>query len=303
MSWKDYFYFSKSQRIGIFVLIALIIACSLANILLDEIYPTEKTTVSKEFKNEVAQFKAGLKDNRPHFKAYEHRAFNNWETYSQKSKTQIVVLFPFNPNSLDSVGFIKLGLKPFMAKNILKFRQKGGKFRKAEDFAKVYGLSSSQFEQLKSFIQIPAETKTTAEVSNIIIDINTADSCQLCQIKGVYPSLAKRIIAYGKKLGGYANCKQLNEVWGMSNDLSEKISPHIKIDPSKIQTISINKAGIDKLRSHPYINFYQAKAIYEYRRNKGLIKSFSDLKSIDADYFSEEFWLKIEPYLEFKSHF
>ena len=52
-----------------------------------------------------------------------------WEALDEES--------PFDPNRTDSVTFCRLGLPAWMAKNILRYRSKGGKFRKAEDFKKV----------------------------------------------------------------------------------------------------------------------------------------------------------------------
>ena len=56
--------------------------------------------------------------------------------YSHNNRFQLprtVRLTTFDPNITDSVGFLDLGLPAWMAKNILKYRNKGGKFRRAED--------------------------------------------------------------------------------------------------------------------------------------------------------------------------
>uniref|UniRef100_UPI0035A0A85A helix-hairpin-helix domain-containing protein n=1 Tax=Prevotella heparinolytica TaxID=28113 RepID=UPI0035A0A85A len=44
------------------------------------------------------------------------------------------------------------------------------------------------------------------------------------------------------------------------------------VDPQKIRPINLNRSGIEKLRSHPYINFYQAKAFMEYRKKNGMLR-------------------------------
>ena len=41
--------------------------------------------------------------------------------------------------------------------------------------------------------------------------------------------------------------------------------------PSEIRRINLNRVGIERLRNHPYINFYQAKALVEYRKKKGIL--------------------------------
>ena len=36
--------------------------------------------------------------------------------------------------------------------------------------------------------------------------------------------------------------------------------------------------GVEALRKHPYLNFYQAKTIVEHRRKNGKIKGLNELK-------------------------
>ena len=63
--------------------------------------------------------------------------------------------------------------------------------------------------------------------------------------------------------------KQLAEI----NLDYEKLRPWFSIRADSIRRINLNRAGIERLRSHPYIDFYQAKAIVEYRRKHGVLKS------------------------------
>lgn len=71
-----------------------------------------------------------------------------------KPKRIEVVLAAFDPNSADSIEFLQCGLPPFIAHTILQYRRAGGKFRTADDFSRVYGLSSEKFNILKPYIQI-----------------------------------------------------------------------------------------------------------------------------------------------------
>lgn len=65
-----------------------------------------------------------------------------------KPKRREVVLAAFDPNSADSIEFLQRGLPPFIAHTILQYRRAGGKFRTADDFSRVYGLSSEKFNML-----------------------------------------------------------------------------------------------------------------------------------------------------------
>ena len=162
MSWKDYFYFTKSQRVGLWVLIIAIVGVTLAEVYLHYINrPTAITIQDTAFINKAVRFKASLKENKPRF--YEKNYSDNYSYPSENSEQQTAPqLFAFNPNLLDSSGFVKLGLKPFIAHNILKYRSKGGRFKKKADFAKIYALSPAQFASLEPYINIPTDNKTNS---------------------------------------------------------------------------------------------------------------------------------------------
>lgn len=97
------------------------------------------------------------------------------------------------------------------------------------------------------------------------IELNTADSIQLQELKGIGPGFARRIVIYREKLGGYYAKEQLMEVYGFTEKLYNLIKNDISVDASKIRKININKMDISRLKRHPYISYYEAKAIYEYR--------------------------------------
>lgn len=129
------------------------------------------------------------------------------------------------------------------------------------------------------------------------IELNSADSSLLCQVPGIGPSYAKRIIGYRNLLGGYHKHEQLQEVYGMYVELYEKIIPYFQITTDSLRLISINSASLDKMRAHPYLNFYQAKAIVDIRKKKGKLTNFEELRLLEE--FTEDDWLRILPYLEF----
>lgn len=47
------------------------------------------------------------------------------------------------------------------------YRQKGGRFRKAEDFSRIYGLSSTLFASLRPYIVISSNSLTKDETEKI----------------------------------------------------------------------------------------------------------------------------------------
>ena len=61
-----------------------------------------------------------------------------------KEEKEPVELFTFNPNTLETEGWRKLGLSERQAKTIMNYRSKGGRFYKKEDLKKIYIKSKSQ---------------------------------------------------------------------------------------------------------------------------------------------------------------
>lgn len=98
-----------------------------------------------------------------------------------------------------------------------------------------------------------------------LVDLSEADTTELKKIPGIGSGIARMIVAYRKRLGGFYDTVQLKEV----NYVDEDMLKWFKLGNTPIHRINANKAGLDKLRSHPYMNFYQAKVIIEYRRKKG----------------------------------
>ena len=310
--WKDFFYFSKGQRIGILVLIVLILLVLAANYTLPYFFPvTEKDGTA--FLKEAEKFKKSLLSRDSLREAdwqqkYEERQRLYKEKYknyysSKTSENKIAyTLSVFDPNTTDSAGFVRLGLKPYIASNIQKYKKKGGSFRTPTDFAKVYGVSAEKFKELESYIKI-AEIKSvkteigTTKRVDIIVELNSADTILLMQIKGIGRGYAKGIVRFRQITGGFVSVDQLSEVYGMRPDNLEKIRPYCKVNTDLIKKINVNIASVERLRTHPYLNFYKAKAIYELRRKKGKLRGLNDLTELSE--LSSSDLIRLKPYLSF----
>jgi len=306
--WKDFFYFSKGQRLGILLLL-LLIALSIAIDVLMPVFYHEEENKDPGFLNEVSEFRKSLV-NRDSLRRLAWDEKYKYEYSGKKfydfKKPEVFTLFEFNPNIIDSSQFVRLGLKPFIASNILKFRAKGGIFRTKSAFAKVYGITPEKYRELEPYIQLPEVAeykKDSAKLLNenkravIIVELNSADTTELMQVKGIGRFYAKSIIRFRQQTGGFVSVDQLQELYGMTGENFEKIKTFCTVNTNLVQRIKVNTATVERLKSHPYLNFYQAKAIYELRRNKGKLHSIKELKDIDE--LSSENLLKIEPYLSF----
>jgi competence ComEA-like helix-hairpin-helix protein len=235
---------------------------------------------------------------------------DGFQESERKQKDEIqIILQSFNPNTADSSTLVHLGFKPWQAKNMLKYRAKGGKYRKAEDLKRLYGMTDSMYMALEPYIHIPQEDTTGeqteqdgspkgyAQKKDTILNLRTADTTELKMIRGIGSYRAKMIVRYREQLGGYARVEQMMEAKGMEKAVADSILPHFYIDSVVVEKLALNRLRPEILSRHPYLSFEQAKAIYEYRRKRIRIKSADELKKIKA--LKEEDIEKLLIYLDF----
>lgn len=311
---KDFFYFSRGERRGILVLITGIIIVFLSGYFYS--YWKEKQPPTEEEIHQqtlaVAEcnaFIASIQEKEKHWKI-------RFPQYYRK-QAQGIVLASFNPNTADSTTFRRVGLPGWMAHNILRYRHKGGKFRKAEDFRKVYGLTEEQYHTLLPYISIvPEDTvRNVARLYNppaandssgnriitpykysagTIINLNRADTTELKKIPGIGSGIARLITSYRQRLGGFYRIEQLQDIHLDYHPLQS----WFHIDSKDIRLINLNRTGIERLRNHPYINFYQAKAFVEYRKKKGVLQNLKPFALYEE--FSEADLERISHYICFE---
>ena len=125
------------------------------------------------------------------------------------------------------------------------------------------------------------------------INLVTADTTQLKKVPGIGSGWARAILNYGKRLGGYVAVGQLQEIEGFP----EESLPYFSIANPQTEKINLNTATLAQLRKHPYVNFYQAKAICDYRRLKGKLTSLSQLHLLKD--FTSEAIERLRPYVAF----
>ncbi len=115
----------------------------------------------------------------------------------------------------------------------------------------------------------------------VIVELNNADTAELQRLYGIGPTFANRIVKYRSLLGGYVRKEQLREVYGMTEERYQAVAPHVCVDVSAARQIDINTATLQELRRHPYLDYYQAKAIVEWRDKGNHIGGMRDLLKIN----------------------
>lgn len=297
----NFFHFNKQERNGVFILCVIIAVLFLIKLLIP---------VLAGDKSEVQFITVDVK------KGDDERSSNGAqaESLSERkisTKDANQELFVFNPNTISANDAQRLGFSVKLSRTLINFRNKGGKFCKTEDLKKLYGMPQSLYQTLEAYVLIPTTNKDRDSVKQVVskgliihkkevkplLDLNTADSLSIVELRGVGPAFTKRILKYRKLLGGFHSLVQLKEVYGMNDSLYTTISSQSIVNTDNFTKIPINAIDISSLRSHPYFTYQMASAIINYRNKHGKLTE----KIIkDLGIFNEEKLNKILPYLSYQ---
>ncbi|MCI1282235.1 MAG: helix-hairpin-helix domain-containing protein [Prevotella sp.] len=304
MKWKEFFYFSKSDRSALIVLLVIGIIAFLI------IYGIG----SRNNKTDLVE-NDSLNPQKSSISSDKYGS-NGGQQYVYGDEERRVERFPFDPNTADSTQLLCLGLQPWQVRAIYHYRAKGGIYRKPTDFARLYGLTVKQYRELEPYIRISSDYLPASEVYGQIgkkapfhrdtlqypmklknserISLNSADTTMLKRVPGIGSYFARQIVNYRNRLGGFYTTKQLSEI----DDFPMESAIFFVVGGENgIRKINLNKLTLNQLKHHPYINFYQAREICDYRRLKGPLHSLDDLRLL-KDFPPDEI-ARLRPYAEF----
>ena len=244
--------------------------------------------------------------------AYAYQYDKRKSSYNENSTTK-GELFYFDPNTISTSDWKRLGLRDKTIKTIENYLNKGGHFYKPVDLQKIYGLHEDEYERLKPYIKIesnPSKTNQELVLTNSkdepppaktyasrysIIEVNTADTSAFISLPGIGSKLAARIVTFREKLGGFYSVEQIGETYGLPDSTFQKIKQYLKLDNPSVKKININTATVDEMKAHPYIKFSLANPIVAYRTEHGLFTKVEDIKKVMA--VTDDIFKKIAPYI------
>ena len=293
----DYFGFSKTEANASIILVLVVIFTAIVpRLYIKHLYAgSELDFGSKE-----------------ELKAW-HEEFS--EAFVEKNPKQETIendLFTFDPNEASLDDLISLGFKPYIAERIKKYHSAGGRFHSSEDLKKIYGIDKSLVDKLQSYITInpvtsnhfesqasvpdtPQENRSLVKENLAPFDLNSAGKDDLEKLRGIGPYFANRIIKYREALGGFSSMDQIEEVYGIKQDIIDVLKKSSEIQSKTRRTIYINTDSIKTLSKHPYLSWNHARAIVNYRKQHGQYKSEIEIKEIKI--ISDSLYQKISPYL------
>ncbi len=320
---RTYFGFTRKEQRGLIVLLVLIIL----------VWSLRMAMSFYDFSNARKMDFAKLEEAKIWQKNYEQLVKED-SLRTQKEKAEYLamkekkaerakpLLFAFDPNTAGATDWQKLGLSKKQAAVLIKYIDKGGRFYKAEDLKKVFVISDEFYGRIKDSVRIDLTLfaqKTDNKADNKVdssllakknpakkflsfydtlnVELNSADSAQLCLLPGIGPWYAHRIMKYRKRLGGFYQEDQLLEVYGMDTVRLNRFRPYFHIDTTFIRKIDPNEVDFKELLRHPYMEYYIVKAIFQYKNEHGAFQSVAEMKDVrliyDGLYEKMRVYLKI----------
>lgn len=297
--FKSHFWYNKSQRNGIFILVLLIIIVQtfiFVDVFTDDEIINTNNPELVAFQNQIDSLKAIEIENR-------------------KPK-----VYPFNPNYITDYKGEQLGMSLEEIDRLLAFRKTNKFINSKEEFQNITKVSDSLLNKISPYFKFPdwvvkqnqssnssrnskesftENSYKKKEVKISTTDINKATAEDFQSISGIGSAFSNRIIKYRSKLQGFSFDDQLYEVWGLDKEIADKVLSVFKIDEKPIiKKVNINTIEFKQLLKNPYVDYELCKKIFNYRDEVAELQNISELKHIEG--FPVELYDRIVLYLEAK---
>ena len=271
---KTYFTFTRNQRTGVFCLLLSIVVFQVVYYFTDFSSNLTSTPEKEKWLSLQSQI----------------------DSIQLENLSYVPKIYPFNPNFITDFKGYKLGMSVAQIDRLLAFRKQNKFVNSAKEFQTVTQVSDSLLNAISPYFKFPdwvkskKEFKKDSPYSNlafvkkgkiVVIDINQATKEDLIKINGIGEGISMRILRFKESLGGFVSMNQMNDIWGLSPEVIDKLNTNFKVSgQSDIKKIDINKASIKELSQFPYFNYPIAKQIVTFRSMNGDFKNVDDLTKI-----------------------
>ncbi|MDH3381734.1 MAG: helix-hairpin-helix domain-containing protein [Flavobacteriaceae bacterium] len=270
---KSLLLFNARQRKGILILLLVVVVLQLAYFLVDF------SSNSKVVENEKELYYQGKID------SLKSLALNSKATIKNS----------FNPNYITDFKGYQLGMSTLEIDRLLNYRAKGKFVNSAIDFQQITKISDSLLNELKPLFKFPnwventktdrigIEKKNSNKIDISIKDINKVTETDLISINGIGEVLAKRIIQYRYKIGGFTYNYQLYEVWNLDKTVADKVLQQFRIiEKPEIKKLNINTATFKEVLAIVYIDYELCKKIFNHKKEIAEYQTIAELKKIEG---------------------
>ena len=259
--WKSYFIFSKKEQRGIMVLGIILLGTMLMGIL----FPRKEMSMKG-------------KSNKYYYE--KRNAYEKNNGSESIASLQTGPLFNFDPNTIDSITAIRLGIPSRQVITLMRYRNKGGRFYRKEDLAKLYGLKKELVEKLIPYVAIKIFNKNidrnelvkqevNKNLSEWSIDINIADEKQWAAKTRLSPAIIQNIMRYRNYLGGFTNLNQMKKVYGLTEANYYLLKPHFTLGRMKHLKPNASSMSFESWKALGLFQDREIAQILRIRKEKG----------------------------------
>ncbi|MBS3993331.1 MAG: helix-hairpin-helix domain-containing protein [Bacteroidetes bacterium] len=266
---KSHLLFNARQRSGILFLILIIVALQLSYFFVD--FSSEENQIA--LKREL----------------YWQQKADSIKNIKEVKKT---VIYSFNPNYITDFKGYQLGMSVEEIDRLLAFRAQGKFVNSAHEFQLVTKVHDTLLHKISPYFKFPDwvskrnNTQTTSNKTAAFVeiqDINKATEADLIKVHGIGEVLAKRIIQYRNKLGGFTLNQQIYEVWNLEKQTADKVLEQFVVKEKPfIKKINVNTASFKEVLAIVYIDYDLCKKIFDYKREIAEYQSVEEFKKIDG---------------------
>lgn len=214
---KDYFYYTKSERNGAFVLVALILVLALLPRLFPLLFPPAPTNL-EGFRTALDRIADGSK--------------------AGLEKAEEPTLFHFDPNTLPLDSLQLLGISRKTATTIVRFREKVRPFRDPADLTDIYTLSQADYDRIAPYVRImekpqtdetvPLSKQQKTRLQPFPFDPNTLPGDSL-ELLGLSSRIVSTILNYRSKGGQFRKPADLKKIYGLPAEQAEALLPYVTL--------------------------------------------------------------------------
>jgi len=224
--------------------------------------------------------------------------FPRKETAINSTAQQRGPLFYFDPNTMDSITAIRLGIPSRQVITLMRYRNKGGRFYRKEDLAKLYGLKKDLVEKLIPYVVIKNIDRNTTyhttyrkmvdydyqkfgnktglvkedgnkNLNEWSIDINLADEKQWVAKTKLSPAIIQNIIRYKNYLGGFTNLNQIKKVYGFTEANYYLLKPHLQLGKMNKRKPNASNMSFESWKALGIFQDREIVQILRIRKEKG----------------------------------
>jgi len=114
------------------------------------------------------------------------------------------------------------------------------------------------------------------------LNINQASVMDFLQLPGVGEVTARRIVSYRQRVGGFKSVFELRQVKGVSPSLLRRISTYLTLsgDTTLKRLVDLNQASAKTLSTLPHVSPKKAQAIVTWRKRNGGFHRVEDLRLV-----------------------